>query len=108
MVKSAALLVDGHHSASSWWLTLDGGVSAGPSEAEAHVIDFQGLVVDSTVCQGAPSGEIGLRDPTGFWYTVTLECSSCGVLSWQGEAVGEGCVPLEGPLETLRTVLEAG
>ena len=100
-VSSAALLYEGSRDDFGSRLVLDGGVGAGE-----QIIDFIDLTVDTTVCDGAPSGEIGIRDSTGLWYELTLECSSCGTLSWLGTSLSEHCIGLTEPLEDLIAALE--
>jgi len=49
------------------------------------------------------SGRLGLRDPSGGWYTLPLErCDPCGTVSFEGEVLGEACVDFTG----LHAILE--
>lgn len=102
-VSSTALLYAGGRDEGGAWLTLNGGVGVGE-----QIIDFIDLSLDTTVCDGAPSGELGIRDGTGLWYALTLDCDTCGTLSWLGEPLGEHCIDLTAPLADLRDALEEG
>ncbi|MDG1480666.1 MAG: hypothetical protein P8R54_13810 [Myxococcota bacterium] len=100
-VSGTALLYDGSRDELGARLSLNGGVGSGD-----QIIDFIGLSLDTADCDGAPSGTIGVRDPTGFWYELALDCSSCGTLSWLGTPLSEQCVDLAAPLEDLLMALE--
>ena len=102
-VSSAALIYEGGRDDLGSRLVLDGGVGVGE-----QIIDFVELTVDTAVCDGAPSGEIGIRDGTGLWYELTLDCSSCGTLSWLDTPLSEQCIDLAAPLAALIAALEAG
>lgn len=100
-VSSTALIYEGSRDEGAARLALDGGVGVGE-----QIIDFIDLSVDTSECDGAPSGTLGIRDGTGLWYELTLECSSCGTLSWLGTPLSEQCIDLAAPLEDLIAALE--
>jgi hypothetical protein len=81
---------------------LDGGIGNPAAD-----IMFTGLVTDTTVCSGDPMGLIGVRDPGGHWFSVTLsECGGCGPFTWHGQDQGELC-PGPALLDALATLVAA-
>ena len=85
------------------WLELSGGVDRGDVQ-----LDFVDLRLDPASC-GAPEGVLGLRDPSGYWFSVNLDCSSCGPLVFDGQDLDWVCIDgLENALEGLVDSVEAG
>ncbi|MES2639260.1 MAG: hypothetical protein V4850_07240 [Myxococcota bacterium] len=64
---------------------------------------------DAETCPGA-TGEIAVRDPGGWWYSIHLDedCSGCGPLTYVGEDLGRACVGLGSALEGMVTATLAG
>lgn len=79
-------------------LTLDGGWSA-----EGQAVYFAGV---SVTAEGA-TGDVQLRDPSGAWYTLTLDGGSCGDVRWDDASLGEGCVDLPAAAADLVARMEA-
>ncbi len=73
---------------------------AGGLGTEGVDLWFEGFTVDPAVCD-TPTGAIGVRDPSGAWWTLDLavRCDGCGILSYPGRPDVEACVELE-PLYT--------
>lgn len=90
------LLVDGYDVFLSQWgeLDADGGTVnlEGVLTQQGESLYFEGISADDTCPGGA--GTIGLRDPSGGWFTLTFGCDGCGDLSYDGAPVGTGCVAL--------------
>ncbi len=59
--------------------------------------------------QGHPVGDISIREPAGFWYTLSLGGDDgCGEVVWgTGEALGRACVELRSAGEALAAKLVA-
>lgn len=94
----AGLFAEGTAGPAGTRVELDGG--AGYAGAD---VAFEDLVSDSATCDGAPRGDVLVRDTTGFWFVVTLTgCEGCGAVSWRGDALGEAC-----PGDALRGAIDA-
>ena len=79
--------------------TLLGGWSV---DGRAVYLDLQ---IDSG-CEGA-AGRVHLRDPSGHWHAVSLDCGTCGPLSYAGQdPTGEVCVDMA-PIEEYLNLMEA-
>ncbi len=88
--QSAGLKLDGMYSGRDGLAaTVSGGLAVGGA-----TVDFRDVVFTAG-CAG-PSGVIGVRDPGGGWWTLTLpdDCSGCGPLSFEGTAHGSSCAGL--------------
>jgi len=60
-----------------------------------HAVYVSGLRATSTACDGAPTGTLELRDPSGYWYRLEASCG-CGPVSWaDGSVLGEACVDVD-------------
>ena len=73
-----------------WSVAVEGGVTDGSA-----ALHLAGVQAQSGQCDGAASGSLSLRDPSGYWYTLAAECG-CGPVTWaDGSALGEACVALD-------------
>jgi len=80
-------------------LVLNGGV--GGLTSDDH-LTFESLSLSSD-CPA--EGVLRVRDPAGDWYSLVLDCDSCGELSWyDGSPLGEVCVDVDG----MRSALDPG
>jgi hypothetical protein len=84
-------------------VTFYGGVSR--AEQALYVSE---ATWDASACPGA-TGEVRVRDPGGWWYTVTLDedCSGCGTLSYVGQDLGTACLDLGGMIGAMVDRVEA-
>lgn len=73
---------------------IDGGLGS-----EGHTVYFDGVLLEEAACGIGSSGQLRLRDPTGFWWSLALDggCEGCGRLSFEGTDHGEVC--LDGALQ---------
>jgi hypothetical protein len=55
---------------------------------------------------GALAGTLSLRDPSGYWYDLVLGDGGCGEVSFEGEALGEGCVNLDATLDAYAEAMQ--
>jgi hypothetical protein len=84
---SVALFYEGSEGAEAT-LRIEGGYAR--PDAQMY---FDGVAFGE--CGDAPTGAVRLRDPTGYWYTVTFDgCTGCGPVTFEGEELGEACVDL--------------
>lgn len=91
--NSAIVIASGYGDRDRFELEIDATASL-----EGRSVAWRGVQVDSASCPNGV-GELRLRDPAGGWYALDLgsACEGCGALSFEGEALGEGCVDLNGP-----------
>jgi len=74
----------------AWTAQVDGSMTDG-----THAVYVSGLRATSTACDGAPTGTLELRDPSGYWYRLEASCG-CGPVSWaDGSVLGEACVEVD-------------
>ncbi len=66
--------------------TISGGLGVG--DADLFFDDFS---VGGDDCE-ALQGTVMLHDTIGYWYEISLDCGSCGSLSFAGEPMGEICL----------------
>ncbi len=92
----AILQTDGTWAGSVWSLALNGAINWG--EEGVH---FESVSADSESCDAQPTGRIGLRDPSGYWYAMDLVCGCGPVHFHETEDLGEACVNLRIPLDSL-------
>jgi hypothetical protein len=84
-------------------ILLDGAVSYGGE----IVVSFSEAKVESASCPESLTGSMQIRDALGRWYQVELACGGCGMVSLDGEELGEGCMTTEGIPELIGQTLEA-
>ncbi|MDP2317621.1 MAG: hypothetical protein Q8P41_32345 [Pseudomonadota bacterium] len=78
-------------------VALTGGVSL-----DGAAIYLSEVTWDAATCpEGA--GELAIRDPGGWWYTLVLDadCGGCGALRYVDTDLGRACVPLGAVLAAL-------
>ena len=93
---SATLSTTGSWTGSTWSVNLQGAVTNG-----VQAVHMDGLTAHSETCAAQASGTISLRDPSGYWYDLSLTCG-CGEVQYaSAEVIGETCVDLSGPLANL-------
>lgn len=74
----------------TWSVSAEGGLTDG-----AESVHLSGVRASSALCDGAVSGSISLRDPSGYWYALTADCG-CGPVTWaDGTQLGDACVALD-------------
>lgn len=96
---SAVLTMHATSSEGGWSVTLNGGIYL-----DGVALRLVDLSADSKACGGAPTGQLELRDPSGYAYTLDAECG-CGTLRWaDGSELGEVCVSAAEPLAALAAV----
>jgi hypothetical protein len=86
---------------SSSVVSMHGGLSIGASTIYAQTLEWS-----KEGCWEHPTGGLLVRDPTGYWYTLTYadDCSGCGtIVSSDGSLSAEVCPQLN----TLRDDIEA-
>ena len=89
-----------------WVLEMDGGFSH-----SEHQLFFDSLVFDTEECDGEPSGQLGYRDPNGYWYTMDFgqDCSGCADLVYgDDENLGEICPGLASVAQSFSSRLDPG
>lgn len=61
-----------------------------------------------TVADGCPTGAVWLRDPAGSWYVLTFgeSCDGCGEVTYGDEDLGEACINMATPAESLSVRME--
>ena len=82
--------------------TLAGALAYGDTD-----LYFDGLDYDPARCDGLPSYTGRLRDPSGYWYRFTggETCDPCGAVTYEGQALGVGCVDATSAASTLAASL---
>ena len=87
---------------SGWTLELDGSFGYGE-----HYMVFEDLLFDSDDCEGHPTGRLGVRGLDGQWYYLDFgeACSGCGEVWGVGALLGEGCLDIRGPGESLHDLM---
>lgn len=72
-------------------ILLNGGLSIAGATLSFEDLQF------TEACQGQPQGTLGIREPTGYWYTLTFSdtCDGCGALMWGDQSLGTACAPLK-------------
>jgi hypothetical protein len=72
-------------------------------------VDGQAIYLDiglDSDCEGL-TGQVQLRDPSGLWHSVELECAACGPVSYaDGPASAEICIDMA-PIEVFMDQIEA-
>lgn len=89
---SAHLQFGGESTADGWVHDLDGSVGTGDLD-----LSFEGLRFAPAACGRAATGTVGIRDPSGRWYSLDLDggCQGCGILGLDGrEDTVEMCLQL--------------
>ena len=76
-------------------VSIDGGLTA--MDTSFH---FRDLTLNGEACSG-PSGTIGIHDQTSKWYWVDLDCSPCGPLRHDDQAMGEACLEIDDLADTI-------
>ena len=100
---SAALMMTAGHDQIDL-LNLEGTITIG-----GHSVGFGPLSVDMTHCDGLQISTLQVRDPSGYWYTLTFDdpCSGCGTATfYDGQVVGQGCLDMPTRLQALFEQLE--
>ncbi len=70
---------------------VNGGVMGGSAYIEFRDVAYAGML--------PTSGEVGVRDPSSGWWTLSVGPDGCGAVAWGAEVVGDTCVVAEsGPL----------
>ena len=95
---AAMIQTTGAWAGSEWSVQIDG-VSTDGSEG----VQLDEVTADSTACDGQPSGGIGLRGESGYWYHLDLSCGCGTVVFHETEELGTACVDLSGPIEAMVT-----
>ena len=75
------------------YLTATGGLAIGPTDLYMDGVGWD----ESSECLGKTTGTIGIREPSGHWYTWALgdDCDGCGeVVFSDSESLGELCLDL--------------
>jgi len=87
---------------SRWTLELDGSFGYG----EHHMV-FEDLVFDSDDCGGHATGRLGVRGEDSRWYHLDFgeACTGCAEVTTGGMSLGEGCVDLREPGESLHDLM---
>ena len=74
----------------AWRVAVHGALTDG-----TEALYLTGVTADDATCDGAATGRISLRDPSGNWYDLDATCG-CGPVTWaDGSALGEACVSLD-------------
>lgn len=100
---SAALMMTAGHDQVDL-INLEGTITIG-----GRSVGFTPLSVDMTHCDGLQISTLQVRDPSGYWYTVTFDdpCSGCGTATfYDGQVVGQGCLDMPARLQALFEFLE--
>jgi|GEM_PF-3961517 len=93
---SAVLQTTGSWAGSVWSLQLDGSIAS-----DVHGLHLQAITASSESCDGQPSGQLKLRDASGYWYTMDATCG-CGPIQFaEEEDLGSACVDARAPLDAL-------
>ena len=93
---SASLDLTGAGDGTVWQVTADGALHLGGADVLLSAVSAQ-----SFACGGEPSGLLALRDPSGYRYTLALDCG-CGTVRWaDGSDLGEVCISAAAPLADL-------
>ena len=87
---STASYIDGTvDKTGAWTLNVDGGFSVAGVAVSMVNFGIHG------VCGDAPTGTIGVRDASGYWYDLTYDettCDSCGTVTFDHrESLGHAC-----------------
>lgn len=83
---------------------LDGAVSYG----NTIVVSFSEVVASAQECREHLLGVMQVRDAHGRWYQVEMsDCTGCGMVSQDGQVLGEGCMKTVGIPERIVTTLQA-
>ena len=90
-------------------LSITGGLST-PNLAPVRSVEFNGVIVQPTMCGSEPAGTISMRDVNSYWHQLvfsvppkpdtpeaedpfaTVECDGCGTLSVEGQSSGPVCL----------------
>jgi hypothetical protein len=68
---------------------------SGSAQIEGTSWSANELMLDNA-CDRGPSGQLGLRDPSGGWYTLDFtDCAPCATVQFEGAALGSTCVDFE-------------
>lgn len=93
---SATLQTTGSWAGSTWALSLDGAATDG-----VHALHLQAVTASNETCDSQASGVISLRDTSGYWHTLSLDCG-CGEVRYANTTdLGEACVDISAVLADL-------
>lgn len=64
---------------------------------------FDRLAWDNALCDGLPELDLRVRDPNGYWYSVSTGagCDPCGALVWDDATIGDVCIDSAAAATTL-------
>jgi hypothetical protein len=75
---------------------IDGGYTASGVSFSFEDVSWR------TQAEPYPDGVVAIRDPVGAWYWLEMvDHSGCGTVTFDGEAVGTGCLDLATPLRAV-------
>ena len=98
MVSLLAEVTDEHRT-----VVINGSIAYGGS----LVADFDSMYSKSWECPDHMIGLLQVRDEFGRWYQIDMStCGGCGVVSFDGTELGEGCLETEALPEMLVEILE--
>lgn len=83
------VIISWTNNTTEWYINLDGATTI-----DERVVYYDSLYLTND-CHGG-WGQIQLRDPSGYWYTLKLsdDCSGCGQVYYNDEPLGESCTEI--------------